>query len=318
MNDNFTTNAQKDETQCTKPATPFDKYVTCWVYVPHADVSISLPDLMVYSSMAYSQKYGKYPNNGQLAWKTGIHRNTIPNCIKRLQEIGLVTDRTPNAKADWFRKAGTDQFMFWKCLVRTQESPLSFSTSAVFSYLWHRVTSDWQPPHGWTAAYLASCLRLTNKTVNDSIDTLKKQQLLLVEDDEWLMPDRLTGFQVDYFRKKETTEVKQGGNNLRLFTPKMDVEQPKQLGYVEVDDWLEAQLRQLHSDSLSVNCHVSSEVVKRLRKEETTEWKDRAIELYKEIIEEQLGETDFPVSMSKLGKFKFESAADQPSKSLVS
>ena len=111
MNDTCTTNAQNDKSLCTKPATPFDQYVTCWVYVPQADVSISLPDLMVYSAMAYSQKYGKYPNNGQLAWKTGIHRNTIPTCIKRLQDIGLNTDRTPNDNSDCFRETRKGKFI---------------------------------------------------------------------------------------------------------------------------------------------------------------------------------------------------------------
>lgn len=207
----------------------FDGFQTLWVFNPKKNNTLLHNEMLVYSALAHADCRGLYPTNKDLAWRTGLNRNSIPSILEALQQHGLVEGRTPLDRPDLFQRASrkgkiqhwSQRLRFWKCLVRCGSSKLTVSDQSVLSYIWWSQVNGFNPPKGWSVPYLASILHLQKKTVRAAIDRLVKMCLLRITDKQWCVPKNLSPLQEDWFIRKSADASEDAKVTLGEFEPDM-------------------------------------------------------------------------------------------------
>lgn len=206
----------------------FDGFLTLWVFNPKKQFPLGNYELLLYSALAQAEALAKRTTNTDLAFQTGLNRNSINGMLERLSHEGFVRgERTPVDRPEFFLSADrrkkvehwSQRLRFWKCLVRRQSSKLKVKDQCVLSYVWWSQVTGFEPPHGWSAPYLAQILKISKKTVRDAIRRLGQMCLMEVTDNQWRVPDDLSLIQADWFIRKSDDFVVKEKVTLGTFTP---------------------------------------------------------------------------------------------------
>lgn len=178
-----------------------------WVYFPLT--KIRYPYVLVYSYLCKQAKFGKLPSQVQIAYSTGLTRQTISNAMTALYTLDLYnpeTKATLNKDGAFRRKKNlgrithfSDRFTHWKLYIPSKESPLSLTDSMVYSYLFYALESSWQPKH-WSFAYVAKLICLDQETVKKCLDNLTKYRLFQFDErNQWIVNSNPSEFQQSWF-----------------------------------------------------------------------------------------------------------------------
>jgi hypothetical protein len=168
----------------------FEKKLTLSVFYPMEGCPLNHSDLLVFSYLAYQDRYQTFPAYRTTARRTGLNEKTVADSCGRLAELGLIKDSrfSPEAvPADWFRLSGrnfgphlSQRLVYWVSWVRaaTPDNPLSVPAVSVYSYLRSKIEEHFTPKYGWSQAYIAKVLNLDAHTVHDSLTVLSAAELL--------------------------------------------------------------------------------------------------------------------------------------------
>lgn len=151
-------------------------------------------DRLIYSYLAYQDRYDNHPSNRSVAKATGLCVATVGKSLQRLASFGLYQQRDdsetprcvlpPANHAAWFVSAETTlthwsgPFAAWRCFIRRPGSPLAVSSIVLYSWLLHCIETRWQPKFGITTAYLSATLGMDCRTVDNALDQLKSCKLV--------------------------------------------------------------------------------------------------------------------------------------------
>lgn len=195
----------------------FDGFVTNWVFNPTKNNILDHYELQVYSALAHAQGRGQKPSILALAWRTGINRDTVSRRLASLESKQFLAQGEAVPRPDAFfeiknapkSEHWSRRLRFWKCLVRSESSPVKVSDQAVLSYLWWSKTElpkkkAFSPKHGWSVKYLASVLAIKPETVRQACERLEERQLLTRTADAWLTPSALAPWQENWFKRKSS------------------------------------------------------------------------------------------------------------------
>jgi hypothetical protein len=152
-------------------------------------VRLSLTALTVYSYRAYQAEYQQQaPNHRQVAAATGLSHDTVRRADIALTEIGLLDcNRRPQPpQPGWFQsKRSTDpsrhwrhSLTSWELYVRARGYKISPLTVAVWSFLAHCASTNWQPRGGCGASYLATLLGANRTTIQDLLPRMTAANLI--------------------------------------------------------------------------------------------------------------------------------------------
>ncbi len=181
-----------------------------WVVCPTSEYLLLWSDLLVYSYLAHQDTFGKKPNEGKIAWGTGLKPDTVKLSLERLEASGLYQDDRPMSKDGWFYQINEPRqqhwylnLQRWVCLVRSDavaaDCRLSVPEVMVYSYLFHKYLSQWEPRGGWSCAYLAKCLAMDARTVGAALIRLEEAGLFR---QPWSVAVAWVGQQTEFFKRK--------------------------------------------------------------------------------------------------------------------
>ncbi len=181
-----------------------DNFRTVWVFHPENE-KLRFSDLLVFSFLAYRDRFQDVPKVSKIVWSTGLSRSGVEASIQRLVDLGLIVDGRPHLRRDFFRpKKKVTQgdhwslgLVSWKYIVPA--SVLRVSEAMVFSYLRDKTEQGYSPTKGWTTTYLAKCLRLDERTVSNCLVSLDALGLVKLQDSSWLVARKLTLSQLNWF-----------------------------------------------------------------------------------------------------------------------
>jgi len=189
----------------------YEKRLCVYVFCPSGEATLAWTDLIVYSYLAYQDRYGKQPTTNRLAYLTGLSNGAVDEARARLSACSLVVDGKPVPKDAWFwtkESKGahwSTRYAYWRCLVRAEESPLTATDTMVFSYLMDKKLSGFVPQRGWSYEYVATALCMTPKTVASCLDRLAsvEPRLFQRKGNQWGLPSCLVGPQTLWFKTRE-------------------------------------------------------------------------------------------------------------------
>lgn len=171
----------------------FDDKLKLSVYC-HSDKSpLNHFDGLAWSYLTYQAKFNAVPSVAKVSAKTGMSERTVSESLGRLRDFGLIDRETrkavlPRASTDWFQFSTKKQtgLRYWQSYIRAPiiDNPLSVPDVSLYSYLRSKVLEGFNPPHGWSKAYLSKAVHLNRNTVQTSLQTLKEHGLIALSEDD--------------------------------------------------------------------------------------------------------------------------------------
>ena len=188
-----------------------------WVFFPLT--KMRYPYVLVYSYLCKQARFGKTPKQNQIAYATGLTRQTVGNATTYLYTSDFFDPNTGSLlyKEGAFREKKnpsrvthfSDRFTHWKLYVPSEESPLSLTDSMVYSYLYYALESSWQPKH-WSFAYVAKLTSLDEETVKRCVENLVTYKLFKLSDNQqWEINSQPSELQKSWFADPYQPKCKQ-------------------------------------------------------------------------------------------------------------
>lgn len=158
-----------------------------WVFTTEKECPLKLGQLIVYSYLAYQDRYDDCPSLRNLCTATGLGYKSCRSAVAALEEHGVVDGVVVKPPPDgWFKqkrsiKPGSHfsmNYATWTFNVPASSKPLTYATVALYSFLRHCVVTKYMPREGWSKSYFATVLRCKRETVFVALEKLKKARFL--------------------------------------------------------------------------------------------------------------------------------------------
>lgn len=181
-----------------------EKYQTIWTYIQRAG-ALSHTQLLTYAYACKQDGFGEAVTGRGCAKTTGLSERTVADSLARLADKGFMSEGKPVYRSDAFfgrARDGDEHFAryysFFKCFVRSQNSPLRTTDVMVWSYMMDM--AEWKKQPTISQEYIGRALGIDPRTVGENLARLERHQLFRREG--WVLPDGLVGQQCDWLREK--------------------------------------------------------------------------------------------------------------------
>lgn len=170
----------------------YERKKTLSVFLTTPKCPLSFKGRVVLSYLAYQDEY--YLTNGSPSTKkviqaTGLGEKSVASAMRELDTKRLFDGegRVREPPREWFQRkreyAGHwhHQYLFWRALVRSPDSPLTHIESAVYGFFLHCAVTNYRPK--WTAWYFRHILGVDYHTARRAIQDLITRGLIVEGED---------------------------------------------------------------------------------------------------------------------------------------
>jgi len=154
------------------------------------DCKFSLTDRLLWSYLAYKDRWSAQPDISSISRRLGMDRETVSRGIARITDFGFMKEGRvclPDIDRAWFkyRKGNfehwSQEFRYWTCYIRNTnitDNPLTVHDVCLWSFIQHNHlthTGDWK------ISYLSKVLSMNRATVESGLQRLKEAGYLEYE-----------------------------------------------------------------------------------------------------------------------------------------
>ncbi len=151
---------------------------TLSVFMTTPKCPLSFKARLVLSYLGYQAEYNGDPSTKKIIKATGLGEKSVASALAELGEYGLFNGdgQVQQPPGEWFQHKRESeghwhhQYLFWKMIVRSPDSPLTQIESAIYGFFLHCASTGYRPK--WTAWYLATVLGIDHHTAKRAIERL--------------------------------------------------------------------------------------------------------------------------------------------------
>ncbi|MGO8751958.1 MAG: hypothetical protein ACLQNE_38940 [Thermoguttaceae bacterium] len=165
----------------------YEQKKTLSVFLTTPKCPLSFKGRLVLSYLAYQDEYclkSGTPSTKKIIKATVLGEKSVGSALMELGEHGLFDrdGRVLEPPGEWFfrkkESAGHwhHQYIYWRMVVRSPDSPLTHSESAIYAFFLHCGSTGYRPK--WTAWYFRAILGIDHHTAKRAIEHLITRGLI--------------------------------------------------------------------------------------------------------------------------------------------